>query len=360
MYFFRKVKLISSIIVLSLTIMAATPIIGNAETINTQPPVNLGTTAGFAVLAGSTITNTGPTTVSGIVGANIGLSPGTSFTGQSSMTITTGSSIHIADAVAIKAKNDLIIAYDDAFNRTPVTRIASELGGETLIPGTYDSADGTFEITGTLTLDAKGDPDGVFIFKTASTLKTAVDSNIELINSARFCRIFWQVGSSATLEVNSHFVGHILAFTSITVNSGATIQGQLLARNGAVTLNNNTITNGICETQLPVVDNGNSSNHNNTPTKEDVTPTIPVVEDVTPIIPIVEDVTPIIPIVVEVPTIVPVPKEDTPIIPVEVVIKTVDGGQLPHTATRLYDLLIIGIALTVIGAVIWRRRKHYE
>ncbi|MHC1720353.1 MAG: ice-binding family protein [Clostridiaceae bacterium] len=148
---------------------------------------------------------------------------------------------------SIQAKSDLVSAYNDAAGRTPVTRISTELGGTTLTPGIYDSADGTFKITGTLTLDAKGDSDGVFIFITDSTLITASDSRVNLINNARYCRTFWKVGSSATLGTNSHFVGHIFALTSITANTGATIQGQLLARNGAVTLDTNTITNGICE-----------------------------------------------------------------------------------------------------------------
>ncbi|MHB8128984.1 MAG: ice-binding family protein [Mobilitalea sp.] len=137
-------------------------------------------------------------------------------------------------------------------------------GGTTLTPGVYDSSDGTFQITGTLTLDAQGDPEGVFIFKTASTLITASDSNINLTNSARFCRTFWKVGSSATLGTNSRFVGHIFAMESITANNGATIQGQLLARTGAVTLDNNIITNGICEV-LSIQDSINEEGYQEIP-----------------------------------------------------------------------------------------------
>jgi hypothetical protein len=211
-----------------------------AEVMAAQPTVNLGTTESFAVLAGSTITNTGTSTITG----DIGLSPGTSFTGQSS--VTQSGSVHLADAVAVTAKTDLVTAYNDAAGRTPVSRIATELGGTTLKPGVYDSADGNFQITGTLTLDAEGDPDGVFVFKMASTLITASASKVNIINCARFCRIFWQVGSSATLGTNSTFIGHILALESITATTGAKIQGQLLARNGAVTLDTNTITNGDC------------------------------------------------------------------------------------------------------------------
>lgn len=209
-----------------------------------QPPVNLGTTSSFAVLAGTTITNTGTTTINGDAGGKVGLFPGTSFTGQETATIS--GAIHLNDSVASKAKDDLVNAYDDAAGRTPVSRISSELGGKTLKPGIYDSADGTFQITGTLKLDAEGNPDGVFVFLTSSTLITASDSKVSLLNSARYCRIFWKVGSSATLGTNSHFVGHIFALTSISAKTGATVQGQLMARNGAVTLESNTITNGIC------------------------------------------------------------------------------------------------------------------
>lgn len=205
-----------------------------------QPTVNLGTTESFAVLAGSTITNTGTSTITG----DIGLSPGTAFTGQAS--VTQSGALHLADAVAVKAKTDLVTAYNDAAGRTPVSRIATELGGTTLKPGVYDSANGTFQITGTLTLDAEGDPEGVFVFKMASTLVTASASKVSIINGARFCRIFWQVGSSATLGTNSTFVGHILAMESITATTGAKIQGQLLAQNGAITLDTNTIINGAC------------------------------------------------------------------------------------------------------------------
>jgi len=209
-----------------------------------QPPVNLGSTESYAVLAASTITIIGPTTINGEKGGDVGLYPGTSFTGQENATIS--GAVHVNDANALAAQNDLIVAYNDAAGRTPVTRIPSELGGSTIKPGVYDSADGTFSITGTLTLDAEGDPDGVFVFLTGSTLVTATDSNISLLNSARFCRIFWKVGSSATLGSYSHFVGHILAEQSITANTGASVQGQLLAMNAAVTLDSNTITNGIC------------------------------------------------------------------------------------------------------------------
>lgn len=268
-----------------------------------QPIVKLGTANKFAVLAGSTITNTGKTTIKGSVGGSVGLSPGTVFTGQSNASIS--GYVNLTDIVALQAKVDLVTAYNDTEGRGPVTRIPSELGGTTLTPGTYDSADGTFQITGTVTLDGKGNSLGVFIFKTASTLTTASNSSVKLINGARSYRTFWKVGSSATLGTNSHFVGHIFAMQSITATTGATVLGQLLARNGAVTMDSNTITNEI--------------------------------GGITP-------VDPIPPVVIKTPVIKP----------------TVIGGQLPKTSSNLYELLFLGVVLMMLGAIGLRYRKHFE
>lgn len=317
----NKKLLIPSIVTLSLLVMMAMP----ATSIAAQPTVNLGTTSTFAVLAGSTITNTGTTTINGDVGGDVGLFPGSVFTGQSSASIS--GVLHIADTVAIKAKNDLVTAYDDANGRTPVTRIPTELGGTTLTPGVYDSADGTFQITGTLTLDAQGDPDGVFIFKTASTLITASNSRVNLINSARFCRTFWAVGSSATLGTNSDFIGHILAMATITANTGASVQGQLLARNGAVTLDNNTITNGICD---PMPATGGTGTGTVIPPAVVVTP--PAIEIAA----------------------------EAEIATSPAVTTTVTGGQLPDTSSPLYELLLIGAAFILVGSVGWSNRKRVK
>ena len=202
-----------------------------------EPPVRLGTTASFAVLAGSTVTNTGPTVVNG----NVGLHPGTSVTGFPPGTI--NGTLHKADAMPEQAKSDLVVAYNDAASRGPGAA-ASELGGRTLVAGVYTGP--TLSLTGTVTLDAKGDPNAVFIFQSGSTLITASNSTVSFINEARPCNVFWQVGSSATLGTNSVFVGTILALTSITAQTRATINGRLLARNGAVTLDNNRITSSTC------------------------------------------------------------------------------------------------------------------
>lgn len=202
--------------------------------------VGLGTTTSFAVLAGSGITNTGATTINGDVGSY----PTTTQTGFSSVTL--NGTNHNGDSVTQGAKTDLVTAYNDAAGRTPVTTIPTELGGTTLVPGVYSSAAGTFGITGTLTLNGQGDPNAVFIFQAASTLITASASNIVLTGSARSCNVFWQVGSSATLGTSSTLRGNIFALTSITATTGAVIDGRLLARNGAVTLDTNTITKSTC------------------------------------------------------------------------------------------------------------------
>jgi len=223
-------KKISLLLLLSIVITLAVPIVGFAN----ETTVELASADSFAVLAGSTITNTGTSIIYG----DIGLDPGTSFTGQETLTVTSGA-IYIDNAVALQAKNDLQAAYIDAAGRTSNT-IGAELGGSTLTPGVYSSAT-SFGLTGTLTLDGQNNSDAVFILQTGGTLTTATNSKVVLMNGAKAKNIFWQVASSATLGTNSEFKGIILASESITATTGANIQGQLLALNGAVTLDNNTI-----------------------------------------------------------------------------------------------------------------------
>jgi hypothetical protein len=197
--------------------------------------VSLGTAADFAVLAGSTITNTGPSAITG----NLGLSPGTAITGMLPGQVT--GTVHAADTAAAQAKSDLAAAYDDATTRPATATIPVELGATTKTPGVYDSPAGTFGITGTVTLDAQGDPNAVFIFKAASTLITASASSVNLVNGARASNVFWQVGSSATLGTYSILRGTVMALASITVTTGVTIDGRVLARTAAVTLDTDTI-----------------------------------------------------------------------------------------------------------------------
>ena len=228
--------------VISLTLIATLALASSSQA---QTAVGLGTADSFAVLAGAGVTNTGPSVVNG----NLGTSPNPSVTGfGGAPNGTVNGTIHKADAVAASAQADLTTAYNNAAGQGPATTLATELGGQTLQPGVYDSNSGTFGITGTVTLNANGDPNAVFIFKTASTLITASASRVNVINGAQSCNVFWQVGSSATLGSNSTFVGNILALQSISLNSGVTVDGRLLARNGAVTLINDTITRANCAT----------------------------------------------------------------------------------------------------------------
>jgi len=245
---FRKIRYP----VMVLALLSAALLILPGTSFAAQPTVYLGTTSSFAILSGQAITNTGQTTIGGNAGGDVGVYPGNSLTGWG--TVTQSGATHLADAVATQAQTDLTTAYNDAAGRTPATTVPTELGNTTLTPGVYTSQSGTFEITGTLTLDAQGDPNAVFIFQTGSTLVTASNSNINLVNSTLPCRVFWKVGSSATLGTDSHFVGHLFALTSITATTGATVHGQLLARNGSVTLDTNTITNDLCTiSPLPAI-----------------------------------------------------------------------------------------------------------
>jgi len=198
--------------------------------------VDLGSAANFAILAGSTITSTGNSIVTG----DIGLSPGTAVTGFPPAIL--NGIFHFADPVAATAKLYLTSAILDATGRTNAITIASELGGTALNPGVYKSAAGTFGITGTLTLDGKGNANSVFIFQTSTTLITAANSSVVLINGATAGNIFWQVGSSATIAADTAFKGNILAETAITLGAGASINGRALAKAAAVTLDTNTIT----------------------------------------------------------------------------------------------------------------------
>jgi uncharacterized repeat protein (TIGR01451 family) len=229
-----RTQFVSLLALIALALLAVPAIAMAAE-----PTVNLGTSAGFAVLGGTTITNTGPTKITG----DVGLYPGSAFVDNG---VTLIGARHITDAVAKKAKTDLVTAYNDAAGRPISGTEPVDLGGLTLGPGVYDTG-GVIGLTGTLTLDAHGDPDSVFIFKSTATLITASSSRVRLINSARFCRVFWVVPSSATLGTDSTFVGHIFALTDIHVQTGASVEGQLLARNGEVTLDTNVITNEICK-----------------------------------------------------------------------------------------------------------------
>ncbi|MEV8266961.1 ice-binding family protein [Microbacterium sp. NPDC076911] len=205
--------------------------------------LDLGTAAPFGVLGASAVTNTGPTVING----NLGVSPGTSITGFPPGIV--NGVTEATTAVATQAQADALVAYNDAASQTPTPLSGDELNGLSLTPGVYSG--GAISLNGSLVLE--GTAESVWIFQAASTLLAASNSEITVTGGASVCNVFWQVGSSATLGTNATFVGTVLAYTSITANTGATIDGRLLALNGAVTLDTNVISvDETCDTTTPV------------------------------------------------------------------------------------------------------------
>jgi hypothetical protein len=198
--------------------------------------VALGSADDFGVLAGSAITSSGATIVTGDLG--IWPNNASSVTGFPPGQVV-GTS-HFADGTAFTAQNDLTAAYNEIAGRACATTIAADLGGTTLGPGVYCAA-GSMGLTGTLTLDAQGNPDAIFIFQVGSTLTTASASMVRMINAGEACNVFWQIGSSATLGTATQFSGTLIALESITLTTGASTSGRVLARNGAVTLDGSTV-----------------------------------------------------------------------------------------------------------------------
>jgi hypothetical protein len=204
--------------------------------------VPLGTAASFSVLGGSTVTNTGPTTMFG----DLGLAPGSSVTGAPHVLGAT----HVDDAVAIGAKNSLTTAYNNAASRPSSGSAGTDLAGQTFTSGVRTASSSLLLSSGSVTLDAQGDPNAVFIFQIGSTLITGSNTSVSLINGAQACNVFWQVGSSATLGTGTRFVGTVMASATVTANTAATIHGRLLASTGAVNLDTNTITTSNCASSV--------------------------------------------------------------------------------------------------------------
>ena len=197
-------------------------------------PVRLGAAARFGVLAGQSVSNSGATTIN----ADLGIWPGNTSTGAPTVMGTT----HLGDLTAKSAQGALTAAYNDAAGRAAGSTIAGDLGGMTLTPGVRKSTS-SLEITSAdVTLDGGGNPNAVFIFQIASSFTVAVGRNVILSGGAQRSNIFWQVGSSATLNSNCTVSGDIIALTTISLGTGATLNGRAMARNGSVTLLANTIT----------------------------------------------------------------------------------------------------------------------
>ncbi len=240
-------KLLSTLVILSAILFArcsnndpapsgTNPVVIPVQT-TTQSTITLAGASNLAVLAGSSITNTGATTITG----DLGLSPGSSV-GGFPPGILNGTQ-HINDVISNQAKLDLTAAYNDAAGRTStdIVTLSGNIGGLTLTPGLYKSTSSLAISSGDLTFDAKGNANAVFIIQIATTLTTTSGRKVILSGGALASNIFWQVGSSATFGTTSVFKGTVMAMQSITFNTGATLDGRGLARTGAVTMAGNTI-----------------------------------------------------------------------------------------------------------------------
>ena len=207
--------------------------------------VELGTAESFVVLGGESVSNTGPSVLTG----DLGVAPGTSLVGFGSPAVVNGA-IHNNNEVANTAQADVDTAYGVAASEpVPPANVltGTDLGNRTLMAGAY-RYDSSAQLTGQLTLDAAGDPNAQFVFEIGSTLTTAPGSSVRLVNGASPCNVFWQVGSSATLDTTTAFQGNVMALASISLNDGASVIGRLLARDGSITLINNVIDNSPCVT----------------------------------------------------------------------------------------------------------------
>jgi hypothetical protein len=226
--------------------LAAAVVLGFALPANAAlvPTVPLGSAADFAVLAGSTVTNAGVTTLQG----SVGVWPGTTITGAPIATGTT----EAGTATAHQAQTDLGVAYGDAAGRAVDANPGTEIGSQTLGGGVYATpAHGPLTLNGSLVLDGNNDPTTVFIFQTDSTFGTAASSTVTLINGAQECNVFWQIGTSATLGANSILVGNVLAHDSITLDNGVTVHGRALAEGAAVTLDTDVFLAPTCDLVPP-------------------------------------------------------------------------------------------------------------
>lgn len=234
----RRVKSLTAVVAATFCVLGAPSLVMGG-------PI-LGSAQNFAVLGGSAVTNTGPSVVIG----DLGVWPSNALTGFPPGIV--NGNFYIGDAVAQAAQADGLTAYNALAGMAPTQDLTGvNLGGLTLTPGVYFFSSSAF-LTGTLTLDAQGDPDAQFVFQMGSTLISASGSSVMGINGANGCQVFWQVGSSATLGTDTDFTGSILALTSITLDTGATIvNGRAFALNGAVTMDSNVIDGGTCLVPAP-------------------------------------------------------------------------------------------------------------
>jgi len=213
-----------------------------------QTAPSLGTADTYAVLGGSTVTNTGAS----VIGGDLGVSPGAAVTGFPPGLVS-GGTIHAADAAALSAQNSLTTAYNNAAGQSCTQDLTGQdLGGKVLTPGVYCFSSSA-QLTGALTLNGLGSAAAVWIFKIGSTLTTASSSSVVMSGSGSQCNVFWPVGTSATVGTSTSFAGNIMALSSITMTTGANLVGRALARNAAVTLDTNNITYTSCATAVPAL-----------------------------------------------------------------------------------------------------------
>ncbi len=206
---------------------------GRLSAMAVAPP--LGNAASYAVVASSTVTNTGPTVLNG----DLGVSPGNAVVGFPPGIV--NGTINAGNAASLAAQNSVTTAYNAlAGQACDVSLTGQDLGGLTLTPGVYCFSSSA-QLTGTLTLNGLGNPGAVWVFQIGSTLTTASGSRVQFINGGQACGVFWQVGSSATFGTTTTFAGNVLALASITANTGTTNAGGLFARTGAVTLDSNVV-----------------------------------------------------------------------------------------------------------------------
>jgi Ice-binding-like len=238
-------------VILAVALALAVPVAAQAA------PVNLATVNPFVALAGTTVTNTGPSVLNG----DLGVAPGTALTGFGLPAVVNGAT-HANDAVAGQAQSDLTNAYNVAAGQpvSPANDLSgTDLGNRTLTAGAYRYTSSAL-LTGPLTLDAQGDPNAQFVFLIGAELTTESASSVVLINGASPCNVYWQVGSSATLGTTTAFEGNLMALTSISLNNGASVIGRVLARNGQISLINNVLTRPLCATETTTPPSGEPPN----------------------------------------------------------------------------------------------------
>ncbi|MBJ7331917.1 MAG: DUF3494 domain-containing protein, partial [Solirubrobacteraceae bacterium] len=224
---------------------AAVAVVGCAAPALAIEPVDLGDAESYSVLAGFSVTSTGPTAMS----ESLGVSPASALAGTP---IVLGET-HLGDAAAATAKTSLDAAYGDAALRPGVPFGTADLIGKTYTAGVYNTPAAMGFSGGTLTLDGGGNPDAVFIFQIGGALTAAAATNVALVDKAQACNVFWVVGGSVTFGAAARFTGTLMADVGITVGANTRVDGRLMADDGAITMDSNAIHTARCATPPPVI-----------------------------------------------------------------------------------------------------------